>query len=118
MAVITCYTGTDTAGQKYQYFICDTFADLPVNLVYQHDTAFVLATGRIYHRKGGAWSDEVITTFVNVDVAGVNVNGGGIFNGDVSVIDNKGVILRAPNGHRFRLVVSNLGMISGVDLDA
>ena len=30
----------------------------------------------------------------------------------------KGFIFKSPNGHRWRLLVSNSGAISGVDLDA
>src|SRR3990172_5309858 len=37
---------------------------------------------------------------------------------DILMDNGKGPVVRAPNGHRMRVVISNLGVPSGFDLDA
>lgn len=56
---------------------------------------------------------------IEIDVAGVKTLGKLASTQDIDIETlGKGLILRSPNGHRWRLLVSDTGVFSGVDLDA
>ena len=74
---------------------------------------------------------RTLTDFHTIQIAGV-VNADGVSIGatpsdikgvtkatqDLLMDNGKGPVLKSPNGHRMRLVFSNLGVASGFDLDA
>lgn len=56
---------------------------------------------------------------IKFGVGGITVAGNGKSEKDFSVNDaTKGFVLKSPNGHRWRLQVTNLGLVVTLDLDA
>ena len=56
---------------------------------------------------------------LTVNVTGASLKGKTLSDHDIEIGNvAKGLILRSPNGHRWRLLISNVGLISGFDLDA
>ena len=63
--------------------------------------------------------EDVECRKLDVDSAGLTVRGKNASQQDVSVETlGKGIVIKSPNGHRWRLLISNSGSITGVDLDA
>lgn len=56
---------------------------------------------------------------LDVDVQGIKTQGKSASKQDVDIETiGRGVIIRSPNGHRWRVLISDTGVLSGVDLDA
>ena len=63
--------------------------------------------------------DQLTCKKLDVDVEGFKTKGKGASQQDIEIeVHGKGIVLRSPNGHRWRIVISDAGVISGVDLDA
>lgn len=71
------------------------------------------------HQDGGADPLRGIMKLDGIEATAVpNTLGASAATGHITYSQGKGVIIRSPNGHRWLIVVNNVGSLSANDLDA